>query len=547
MFRCDSQLDLVSSLRPALGHLGAAVVLGDDDLPLVGPGHAQVEAVGDDTVVTRVRGRDAVIDLAAGAVDVARHHVAGNVSGLLDGGGGSNTLDYAQYTTAVNVNLATGVATGTGGVANINNVTGTPSNDTITANAAGGVINGNGGQDFLGGGGNVTFVLSLNQAPGTTVTGAGGANTLQGADIPNTWLLTGPDSGSVDSITFSGIANLVGGLSSDNFQFQPGGSVSGTIDGGSKGWDNTLDYFNNGFQPVTINLGTRTASQVRGGLSGAFANIQVLVGSLSSDDLLIGPNVDTTWKISGPNSGQVGAITFNGFENLQGGSGTDVFQFQPQGAIYRTIDAGGAPAGQGNWLDYSAVSYAVTVDLAAGSAINVSGSGVPGTVKEIQNVHGGNGGNTLTGNAQGNILIGGTGANTITGGSGRSLLIADKGASSISGGAGGLAGGGDILIGGWTSYDTMTAANEAALMAILAEWQSTDSYPIRFSAINNSTGSLKGKKLSWGTTVQDNGKANALTAQAGPAALDWFFANTAKGHSAIDNWEAGEYLNNNKP
>jgi hypothetical protein len=122
-------------------------------------------------------------------------------------------------------------------------------------------------------------------------------------------------------------------------------------------------------------------------------------------------------------------------------------------------------------------------------------------------------------------------------------LIADKGLSNITGGSGGSASGGDILIGGYTSYDTMSAANELALMSILAEWQSGDSYTTRATDINTGTGGgLNGtNKLNWGVTVFDNGKANTLTAQAGSAAVDWFFAKTV---AECANTESGEYLNN---
>jgi hypothetical protein len=113
-------------------------------------------------------------------------------------------------------------------------------------------------------------------------------------------------------------------------------------------------------------------------------------------------------------------------------------------------------------------------------------------------------------------------------------------------GSRGSASGGDILVGGYTRYDGMTAANEAALMSILAEWQSPDSLSTGFADIDTGTGGgLNGtNKLNWGTTVFDNGQANTLTAQAGSAAVDWFFANTNIGHTTIHNFEAAEHKNN---
>ena len=222
----------------------------------------------------------------------------------------------------------------------------------------------------------------------------------------------------------------------------------------------------------------------------------------------------------------------------------DVFKFGNLGTEL-SIAGGAAPAHQGNWLDYSGDSIAVKVNLTTGAATNVNG-GAAGAVSGIADVHGGAGGSTLTGNAQGNILIGGIGTNTIAGGSGRSLLIGEKGASTITGGSAASSGGGDILIGGYTNYDLMTAANEVALMSILAEWQSADSPGTRFTDINTGTGGgLNGtNKLNWGTTVFDNGQVNTLTAQPAPVAVDWFFANEAVGHTKVVNRKAGDHTNN---
>jgi Ca2+-binding RTX toxin-like protein len=158
-------------------------------------------------------------------------------------------------------------------------------------------------------------------------------------------------------------------------------------------------------------------------------------------------------------------------------------------------------------------------------------------------VHGCNGGNTLTGNALGNILIGGTGADTITGGSGRSLLIGDQGADQITGGSGGSASGGDILVGGTTIWDSDTNAHFQALISILAEWQSGNSYASRVSHLRLGGGLNGSNKLIWGTTVKDDGVANVLTAatSASSPAVDWFF--TGAFDTAV-NTESGEANNN---
>ena len=60
----------------------------------------------------------------------------GSVGGNLNGGGGSNTLDYSAYASAVTADLDSGAAPGIAGtVSNIQNFTGTALNDTLAVDA----------------------------------------------------------------------------------------------------------------------------------------------------------------------------------------------------------------------------------------------------------------------------------------------------------------------------------------------------------------------------------------------------------------------------
>jgi uncharacterized repeat protein (TIGR01451 family) len=394
------------------------------------------------------------------------------------------------------------------------------------------VNGGSGGNQFL----DLVLPTSL-----ITFNGGSGSNSLaatEGAGHVTTWLITGLDSGQVGNrLVFTGMHDLVDQGGVDDFKFFAGGSIAGTVIGGG-GPDNLLSYANEA-GPVTVNLQTGAAPQIAGGAAGGFSGITEVEGSTAANNTLIGPDANTTWTISAANggSGIAGsyAFSYSGFQNLVGGAGVDVFTFTATGKQSGSINGGGAPLHQSNWLDYSALATPVAVNLQTGAA-----TGVAGGVTNIQDVHGGNGGNTLTGDSQGNILIGGTGSDRITGGSGASLLIGDLGADTITGGSGG-----DILIGDTTSFDTMTAANETALMAILAEWQSADNYTTRFFDINTGSGGLNGTfKLNFGTTVQDDSAADTVTAAASAAALDWFFKGIG---DVLRNVEPGEHINNNTP
>jgi hypothetical protein len=250
----------------------------------------------------------------------------------------------------------------------------------------------------------------------------------------------------------------------------------------------------------------------------------------SGTNTLIGPNTTNTWTITGADAGNLdGKVGFTNIANLVGGTGVDTFAFTAAASQVANINGGGAPAGQGDWLDYTGFPSAVTVNLSTAKA-----TGVTGFVSNIQDVFGGNFGNNLTGDAQGNILIGGAGADTILGGTGASLLIGGKGNDTVTGGSGG-----DILIGGFTVYDQ--AHNEAALMSILAEWQSGKSYAQRVFDLKFGGGLNGPNTLVLGKTVIDDGGSDTLTGGSHiPGALDWFFAGV---HDTIHNYEGGEQIN----
>jgi Ca2+-binding RTX toxin-like protein len=212
---------------------------------------------------------------------------------------------------------------------------------------------------------------------------------------------------------------------------------------------------------------------------------------------------------------------------LRGGKGQDTFRMLPAGNLSGQIDGGGAPAGVGDWLDYSTNSTPVTVNLTTGSATRVAGG-----VTAIQNVLGGNGGNLLVGNALNNILVGGAGNDQLFAGSGRSILIGGGGADSLTGGVND-----DILIGGRTAYDH----NTTALDALLSEWSlPAVSYANRIAKLRSGVGPNQEFRLD-NTTVLDDGVSDTLT---GGAGSDWFWATlTGPNPDVINNKTAGEVVN----
>jgi hypothetical protein len=81
----------------------------------------------------------------------------GGVDGTIDGGGGTNTLNYSSYSSTVLVDLPTGSATGVGtGIANIQNVTGGSGGGAGVYN----ILVGNGGNVLTGGDGRRNLLIA---------------------------------------------------------------------------------------------------------------------------------------------------------------------------------------------------------------------------------------------------------------------------------------------------------------------------------------------------------------------------------------------------
>ncbi|RPH76573.1 MAG: LEPR-XLL domain-containing protein, partial [Planctomycetaceae bacterium] len=134
-------------------------------------------------------------------IDVFTFADEASLTGTLDGGLGSNALDYSAYQSAVTVNLAAQTATGTGGLRNV-----------------------------------------------TGVVGGAGSDTLIGSASDAVWQISGADSGFIeDVVEFSGIENITGSdAGSDFFIIEGEGSISGTLSGGAGGVDGILVYAEDG-------------------------------------------------------------------------------------------------------------------------------------------------------------------------------------------------------------------------------------------------------------------------------------------------------------
>jgi len=326
-------------------------------------------------------------------------------SNVIDGGDGNDTISYASAASAVTVDLSTGSATGDGSdtISNIENVTASANNDTITASSADNILDGGAGTDTLSyatATAGVTVSLAITTAQST---GGSGMDT-----ISNFENLTG--SSYDDNLTGSSIANVIhGGDGNDTIE---GGASTDTLAGDAG--TNTVSYANSG-SAVTVSLSTGV-SQNTGGegidtLSG-FAN---LTGSTSGDTLT---------GSSGDNVLRGGA----GADTLSGGGGNDTLV---GGAGNDSIDGGSGT----DTVSYDDATAGVTVTLYVTTAQNTVNAGTD-TISGVENLTGSAYGDNLTANDSVNVIDGGAGNDIITAGGGNDTITGGLGDDTIDGGSG---------------------------------------------------------------------------------------------------------------
>ncbi len=195
------------------------------------------------------------------------------------------------------------------------------------------------------------------------------------------------------------------------------------------------------------------------------------------------------------------------------GAGNDRF-FVGVGAITAAVRVNGE-AGRDS-LDYSIWETPVI------ATVNGRGTRVA-SMSGMENLTGGEAGDTLTGNIGGNILRGLGGSDTLSGLGGNDILVGGDGADRISGGVGS-----DVLIGGTFLGDSNLADPLASLQAIENVWQSGLTYNQRVTAIRAGVVAGGQARLN-ATTVTNDAFVDRLTG--GPDAniaadRDWFWGLT---------------------
>lgn len=448
---------------------GGNTIVGPDGSALSGIGRVIGGSGRDTLVTTRVLGNgsenvwtidslgggdingefhfDRFENLTGGDPDDEFHFEGGLVAGVIRGGGGDNVLNFAMSGLPVEVDLARARATSQLGLIDLH---------------------------YLG---SFTGIHEI-------IGGGSTHDTLVGPSGNATWNVTALDTGTVNSVAFSGFENLTGNSGDDTFVIAASGRLSGKLSG------------------------TKT--------TGAVDRDRIDLSAFSASQ-----NV----KVTGRNEGDVsGIVDFLRVESLTGSAASDHFVIDPLAGLTGMIDGGG---GDTDHLDYSMWSTGVTVDFSTG--VNQIG-----TVDGMEFLTGGSAADRLTGNTSNNRIIGRGGADVIDGLAGNNVLIGDDASVTASlirsqGGQGNdtiTAGdGNNIIVGGQGDDEVMTGSGHNVVGGDEVIVRISGSDVVLIQSLRNTNGGNDSIQIGSGNdwviagngddTVRDSGGRNVILGDAG--------------------------------
>ena len=319
--------------------------------------------------------------------------------GTVNGGLGNDTISYEMLTGPDGVIVALSSRL----IMHIENIIGTPNDDTLTGNDGNNVIEGGGGADVLDGGAGTDTVSYASSNDGIRVSladGTGSGGHASGDTISNFENVTGSmyndelTGGRQDNVLkgLAGDDKLVGGGGNDTLE---GGAGADMLDGGSDFLEgDTLSYASS-TSGVSVDLAAFTASG----------------GHASGDIIVFNQDVDHDRN---PDTDSIDVVTFEhvtgsdhndsltgdhrhnvlrggkGDDTLRGGSGADTLIGGPGADV---LDGG-------EGISRDIVSYvdseeAVTVDLSASVGIGMGGDAEGDTLINIEKVIGSRYGDTF--------------------------------------------------------------------------------------------------------------------------------------------------------
>jgi Ca2+-binding RTX toxin-like protein len=546
--------DTLLSIENVIGGDGNDSIIGTDGVNVLsgGAGNDHIEGLGGNDIINGGDGDDneggmgSPLGLIGGAGNDTINGDAGDdvIEGdagadKMDGGDGNDTIVY-NGDANITINLATNTVSATGAAADVAEVKGDTiknfenvqlnghGNSIITGTAGHNILQGGSGDDIIDGGGD-------NQSGGDLLVGGNGNDT---------YIVHAGDIVLDDALFSTGDDTIKASFSYDLANDQPISLIDNLTLTGTAAIDGSGNILGNvitGNSAANVLSGQQGNDTIIGGLGA-----DTLDGGADTDTLSYatdtkGVTVDLTdigggqqFVSGGTGSEANGDAIFN-FENVIGGKGVDHITGNDGdnvisgGAGSDFLDGGISNAGEdrGDTVDYSYLAAGTKLTVSLGEiGVVTTTSGVAGDVDHIsnfENIIGGAGNDTLTGNSQANTINGGAGDDTIEGGAGA-----------------------DTLIGGGGT-DTVSYAGDTAGVTINLQTQSVDHGDAQGDSISGFTNAIGGAgndQILWSTSATISGGAGndffsgsgALNIVSGGAGDDLLIENA----SAVDKFDGGD-------
>ena len=352
------------------------------------------------------------------------------------GGTGSDTVSFLGAAGWI-IDLAVGTATTLSGatmetITSIENAIGSGGNDTIRGTVDANDLDGGKGDDLLIGGGGVDNFAG---GAGTDTVDISGSTSKWKVDLANDEATITAISGTVDTVDFASIENVIG---ANNTMTVLGTSGNETVTGQNFSdifyVGGGVDQFDAGLGFDTIGLGSHTEGLTVRGTSGwvktasgtvvaTFTSVENFSGTSYNDDMtgtagrniLDGRSGNDTLNAGRGNDTVRGGL---GDDQLHGGAGND----ELDGGTGNDVLIGGSgvdsyDGGLGSDTVSFIGSAGWVIDLVAGTATTLTG-GTTETITSVENVVGSSGNDTIRGTVYSNDLDGGGGDDMLIGGGG---------------------------------------------------------------------------------------------------------------------------------
>lgn len=434
------------------------------------------------------------------------------------------TLTLSDTDVIENVIGGSGADTITGNTAD-NDLDGGDGDDSIVGDEGADSLTGGTGDDFLGGGtGNDSYLFADGWGMDTVSESTGeGTDSMDFSSVTvaltvsaETGVVTETDDSNIATPERDQVETIVGGEGNDLFVFEDGvefAGASGAFDGGF-GTD-TLDY-----SAYTTAIEVDLSTGIATGLGSGQVGFEGVVGG-SASDTITGDDDDN--RLEG------GA----GNDTITGGDGDDVYVYSGTASLGSDLLVEVADEGSDtvdfsertSSITFSLASYGSAQTIATSTTITLSDADTTAATETFENVIGGEGNDTLTGNALGNQFTGGAGNDSLTGGAGNDTYFFDAdttlGNDTIN----------EVLSNGGTDELNFSATQTAVAISLTSSSTQTvvsSNLTIAYS-VNNSVENVTGGEGA--DTIIGSEYANTLTGGAGN--------DTIKGESGNDLLEGG--------